>query len=85
MALGITAITVGTAAFLVGLGGLRTGRSVPVWTAELAVAGAVIAIGGLLVQQEPDTASWILGPVAGAVMSVVHGRTVFAPGGPFRT
>ena len=85
MTLGIAVITLGTAAFIVGLAGLRAGRSVAVWSTVLAVAGAVIATGSLLVQHDPDTASWIIAPVAGAVLSVVHGRTVFAPGGPFRT
>jgi hypothetical protein len=85
MALGIVTITLGVATFLVGLNGLREGHSVVVWSAVLAVAGAVIAAGGLVVQHDPDTASWIIAPVAGAVLSVVHGRTVFAPGGPFRT
>jgi hypothetical protein len=51
----------------------------------LAVAGAVVAIGTLLVQRDPDTASWLIAPMAGAVLSVVHGRTLFAQGGPFRT
>jgi hypothetical protein len=85
MALGIVTITLGVATFLVGLNVLREGHSVVVWSAVLAVAGAVIAAGGLVVQHDPDTASWIIAPVAGAVLSVVHGRTVFAPGGPFRT
>jgi hypothetical protein len=85
MTLGIVIIAVGTAAFLVGLAGLRAGRAAAGWSAVLAVAGAVIATGSLLVQHDPDTASWIIAPVAGAVLSVVHGRTIFAPGGPFRT
>ena len=85
MVLGILVIAAGTGAFLAGLAGLRAGRSVTAWSAVLAVAGAVIAIGGLAVQHDPDTASWLIAPVIGAVMSVVHGRTVFALGGPFRT
>lgn len=85
MALGIVVIAVGTGAFLAGLAGLRAGRAVPLWSAVLAVAGAVVAIGTLLVQRDPDTASWLIAPMAGAVLSVVHGRTLFAQGGPFRT
>jgi hypothetical protein len=85
MALGIVVIAVGTGAFLAGLAGLRGGRAVPLWSAVLAVAGAVVAIGTLLVQRDPDTASWLIAPMAGAVLSVVHGRTLFAQGGPFRT
>jgi len=85
MVLGVVVITVGTATFLAGLAGLRTGRSVPAWSVVLAVAGAIIAIGCVLVQDDPDTASWLIAPMAGAVLSVVHGRTLFAAGGPFRT
>lgn len=85
MALGIGAIALGTIAFLAGLAGLRAGRHVVVWSATLALAGAVIAAGSLLVQQAADNASWLIAPVAGAILSVVHGRTLFAPGGPFRT
>jgi hypothetical protein len=85
MAVGIAVITLGTLAFLAGLAGLRAGRHVAAWSATLAVAGAVIAAGSLLVQDEADTASWLIAPVAGAILSVVHGRTLLAPGGPFRT
>jgi hypothetical protein len=85
MAVGVGAITLGTLAFLAGLAGLRSRRHVAAWSAALAVAGAVIAAGSLLVQGEADTASWLIAPVAGAILSVVHGRTLFAPGGPFRT
>ena len=85
MVVGVAAITLGTLAFLAGLAGLRAGRYVVAWSATLAVAGAVIAAGSLLVQDEADTASWLIAPVAGAILSVVHGRTLFAPGGPFRT
>ena len=85
MAVGIAAITLGTLAFVAGLAGLRTNRHVAAWSATLAVAGAVIAAGSLLVQHDADTASWLIAPVAGAILSVVHGRTLFAPGGPFRT
>lgn len=73
------------AAFVASLAGLRSGRSTGVWSAVLAFAGAGIAAAGLVVQDASDVASWIVGPAAGAVISVVHGRVLFAPGGPFRT
>ncbi len=85
MALGIGAIALGTIVFLAGLAGLRAGRHVAIWSATLALAGVVIATGSLLVQHDADTASWLIAPVAGAILSVVHGRALFAPGGPFRT
>ena len=71
--------------FVAGLAGMRSGRSMGAWSAVLAVAGAGIASGGLLVQDASDAASWIVAPVSGAVISVVHGRVLFAAGGPFRT
>lgn len=85
MALGIGAIVLGTLAFLAGMAGSRSGRHRAAWSATLAIAGAVIATGSLLVQHDADAASWLLAPVAGAILSVVHGRVLFAPGGPFRT
>ena len=85
MALGFAAIAFGTLAFVAGLAGLRSGGHVAAWSATLAVAGAVIAVGGLRVQHDVDAASWLIAPVVGAVLSVVHGRALFASGGPFRT
>ena len=85
MALGIGAIALGTLAFLAGLAGLRSGGHVGAWSATLAMAGAVVAVGCLLVQHDPDAASWLIAPAIGALLSAVHGRTLFAPGGPFRT
>ena len=73
------------AAFVAGLVGLRSGRSTGAWSAVLAFAGAGIASAGLVVQDASDVASWIVAPVAGAAISVVHGRVLFARGGPFRT
>ena len=85
MALGIAAIALGLAVFLAGLAGLRSGRRTAAWSATLATAGAIIAAGSLLVQHDREAASWLIAPVAGAILSVVHGRALFAPGGPFRT
>jgi hypothetical protein len=85
MALGFAVIAVGTLAFVAGLAGLRSGRHVGAWSATLGVAGGVIAAGGLGVQHDVDAASWLLAPVVGALLSVVHGRVLFASGGPLRT
>lgn len=85
MTWGIALLVVAGAAFVAGLGGLRSGRSVGMWSAVLALAGAGIATGGLLVQDARDIASWVVAPPAGAAISLVHGRILFAPGGPFRT
>jgi hypothetical protein len=50
-----------------------------------AAAGAGVAWGALLLQADVDAASWVLAPAAGAILGVVHARTLFAAGGPFRT
>ncbi len=82
---GPATIVLATAFFLVGLSGVRSGRVLGAWFTLLAASGAGIAIGCLLVQDQVDTASWIIAPVAGAILAVVHARVLFAPGGPFRT
>ena len=82
---GPATIVVATALFLVGLSGVRSRRALGAWFTLLAASGAGIAIGCLLVQDQVDTASWIIAPVAGAILAVVHARVLFAPGGPFRT
>ena len=82
---GPATIAVTMALFVVGLIGIRSGRAPGAWFAVLAVSGAGIAIGCLLVQDHVDAASWIIAPAAGAILAVVHARVLFAPGGPFRT
>lgn len=82
---GPATIALTTVIFLAGLIGVRSGRAIGAWSALLAASGAGIAIGCLLVQDQVDPASWIIAPVAGAILAVVHARVLFAPGGPFRT
>jgi hypothetical protein len=85
MVVGVVIVALGAAASLAGLAGMRSGRSLAVWSGVLAVAGAAVAAGGLLLQDDPGSASWLIAPMTGAAISVVHGRTLFAAGGPFRT
>ena len=51
----------------------------------LAIEGAVLGVGGLLVQQGVGTAAWILTPIAVALIAVLHVRVLFAGSGPLRT
>ena len=51
----------------------------------LAVEGAGLAVGGLLLLDDVGTASWIVGPAALAIMTPLHVRALFAGEGPFRT
>lgn len=78
-------IAVTVTSFLAGLLGVRSGRSVAAWSVALALSGAGIATGCLLVQDVVETASWVIAPIVGAILAVVHARVLFAPGGPFRT
>lgn len=82
---GVVTIAVTVASFLAGLLGVRSGRSVAVWSVVLALSGAGIATGCLLVQDVVEAASWVIAPIVGAILAVVHARVLFAPGGPFRT
>ena len=53
--------------------------------ALLGGAGAGLAVGGLLLVDDVEAASWIVAPVALAALTVVHVRAMFAGSGPFRT
>ena len=48
---------------------------------SLAVCGAGIAAGGLLVQEDVGVASWVVAPVVLAVLTPLHMRLVFGPPG----
>lgn len=85
MAWALATIAISGVLVLGGLVGLRGGRSDTMWSAVLALAGAGLAAGGLLVQDRPDLDSWIVALPVGAALSIVHGKALFASGGPFRT
>jgi hypothetical protein len=53
--------------------------------ALMALAGAGIGVGGLLLLDDVGTASWIAAPAVLAVVAPLHVRALFARGGPFRT
>jgi hypothetical protein len=82
---GVVTIVVSVCVALVGLQGVRSGRSIGRWSVALAVAGAGIAAGALLVQDRPGVSSWLIAVPLGAAMCVVHARALFSPGGPLRT
>ena len=84
-AAGIVTIVVGGGLALVTAGWLRTSLRPAAVDALMALAGALIAVGGLLMLDDVNTASWIAGPVMLAVIAVVNVRALFARGGPFRT
>ena len=50
----------------------------------VAACSATLAAGGLLVQDAPGVAAWILTPLVVAFLGVVHVRAMFAGSGPLR-
>jgi hypothetical protein len=57
----------------------------PAIDALMALAGAGIGVGGLMMMDDVGTASWIAGPAVLAVIAPLHVRALFARDGPFRT
>jgi hypothetical protein len=47
----------------------------------IAVCGVGVAVGGLLVQDDVGTGSWVIAVVALGVIAPVHARLVFGPPG----
>ena len=84
-AAGVVVIVVGSALALLVGGWLRTTLPPAATDALMALAGALIAVGGLLMLDDVNTASWIAGPVMLAVIAPLNVRALFARGGPFRT
>ena len=84
-AAGIALILVAGVLAIVTGGWLRTTLPRPATDALMALAGAGIGIGGLLLLDDVGTASWIAAPVVLAVVAPLHVRALFARGGPFRT
>jgi hypothetical protein len=64
---------------------LRTRLRPIVVDAVVGLAGAGVAVGGLLFLDEVGVASWIVAPVFLAIAAIVHVRALFAGAGPFRT
>jgi hypothetical protein len=84
-AAGIAVIVVGGALALLVGGWLRRTFPPAAVDALMALAGALIAVGGLLMLDDVNAASWIAGPVMLAVIAPLNVRALFARGGPFRT
>jgi hypothetical protein len=82
---GVVVIVVGSVLALLVGGWLRTTLPRAATDALMALAGVLIAVGGLLMLDDVNTASWIAGPVMLAVIAPLNVRALFARGGPFRT
>lgn len=80
------AIVVISALAIVATAGPLRGRLPRVLVdASLALEGATLAAGGLLFIDDVGAASWVVGPLALAMMVPLHVRALFAGEGPFRT
>jgi hypothetical protein len=82
---GALAIVLGGALASLTVGWLRSTLSPVAVDVLMALAGAVIGVGGLLMTDDVSAASWIAGPLALAVIAPLNVRALFARGGPFRT
>ncbi|MGZ5305138.1 MAG: hypothetical protein ACXWEG_00245 [Actinomycetota bacterium] len=84
-AAGIAIVLVASVLAVVTGGRLRTSLPRPAIDALMAVAGAGLGVGGLLMLDDVSTASWIAAPAVLAVVAALHVRALFAREGPFRT
>ena len=80
-------LTVGLAASWIVFVWFGLRHKAPSWVSDVATAvgAAALGVGGLLVLEDPGTASWLLTPPALAFIAVVHRRLLFAGAGPLRT
>jgi hypothetical protein len=84
-AAGITVIVTCSIVALATTFALRTRLAPLAVDALLALSGAGVAAGGLLLLEDVGAASWVLAPLALALLTPVHVRALFAGEGPFRT
>jgi hypothetical protein len=84
-ALGVTVLLTCGIAILATASAVRTRAPRRVVDGLLALEGAGLAAGGLLLLDDVETGSWILAPVALAILVPLHVRALFAGEGPFRT
>ena len=52
--------------------------------ALMALAGAGLGVGGLLLQSDVEPGSWVVAPVLLAIVAPLQVRALFARGGPYR-
>lgn len=75
-ALGVTALDVWA---------LRSRVSMGLFTLVLALMGAVLGAGALLMIEDVPVSSWVLAPAVMAGLATLHTRALLAGSGPFRT
>ena len=65
--------------------GLRGNAPSWVLDAGSALGGVGLAVGGLLLIEDPGLASWLVAPMVLGPATVIHRRLLFAGEGPLRT
>lgn len=85
MEAGLALLAICAVAIVATAGPLRTRLPDRLVDAALALEGAGLALGGLLLLDDVGTGSWIVGPAALAILTPLHVRALFAGEGPFRT
>ena len=78
---GVATIVGASTLGLVTVFGLWRGLPATAAYALMASCGVGVAVGGLLVQDDVGTASWVVAVVALGVLAPVHARLVFGPPG----
>jgi hypothetical protein len=84
-AAGLAIVLTAGALAVVTAGRLRASLPRGAIDAMMALAGAGIGVGGLLMLDDVGTASWIAAPAVLALIAALHVRALFGGEGPFRT
>lgn len=79
----VTLVTGGTLVVVTAIGWARIPSRVG--DALVAVGGLGLAVGALLLMDDPAPSAWAIAPPVVAVLAVLHVRLMVAPGGPMRT
>ena len=82
---GIAVIVATSTALLVTALRLRPRLPVLPVNVLLVLEGALLGIGGLLMQTSVGAASWVVAPLVLGIVTVLHVRFLFGGAGPFRT
>ncbi len=79
------AVIAGSGAVVLGAALARPRMRRLVSDALVALGGAGLGIGGLLLLEHPARSAWVIAPLSIAILAVLHVRVLSAPGGPMRT
>lgn len=82
---GFTTLAASASLVVVAAVVLRRQLSRPLVDGVLALGGAGLGVGGLLLEHDVGVASWVAAPVLLAAITVLHVRLLFAGQGPLRT